>query len=482
MTIYDILEDIAANGSKKNKLAIIESHKGNNILKEVFFLAYSKSIRFGIKKVPELKEATGVMSLWAALDFMKTKLATREITGNAAISALTDVLEQLSHDDQIVAIRVLTKDLRIGASGSSANKTWKGLIAEQPQMLASPCSDKTLKNIVYPAYSQLKADGSRCFIEVSDSGVQMFSRSGKEYLGLGGIADEAYSRWVKFYRVKYPNGIMIDGEIVSYTENGVQSRTQSNGFANKSLSGTISEEEANTMVHECWDIVDLDEVYKGKSSELYNSRYADLLDFCSGLSSFKVIETKIVHNEEEAKLDYNRYLSLGLEGSILKNIKSYWEDKRSKNLVKFKEIITIDLEVVDYYPHSQDPNKIGGLTCRTSDGVILVDIGSGLTDTDEVKTGEVDANGNNVYETIPIELRSETNRARLFLERDSLKGRIVECQCNGYLFSKTWKPGDTIATFLGVFKQFRIDKSEANTFEDAFGVSFEDAVKTHLGN
>ena len=481
MTIYDILEQISKNGSSKNKLKILTDHKSNYLLKRVFYLAYSKSIRFGIKKVPELEHANGKLSLDAVLTFMESKLATREITGNAAIDALKSNLECLSHDDQIVAIRVLSKDLEIGASASSANKVWKDLIPKQPQMLANPNSEKNLKNIVFPAYAQLKADGARCFIEVSDTGVTMLSRSGKEYTGLADIAEQAYKRWDEEYREQYPFGVMLDGELVSYNSDNVQSRTLSNGLANKSLSGTISEDEAKTMRHECWDIVDLIHVYSDVSETLYDDRFKTLGKFCSDLEGFIVIENTVVNNIQESKNIYNGYVNRGLEGIILKNIKSPWENKRSKNLVKFKEIYTIDLEIVDWYLHKKDPQKIGGFTAKTRDGIILVDVGSGLTDTDQEHIGE-DVYGNNVYQDIPMEKRSDTNRAKLFTIRDTLKGMIIECECNGYLFSKNWSDGDTLSTFLGVFKKFRIDKTEANTFEEAFGTTYEEAVDLFLSN
>ena len=318
MTIYDILEEIASNGASKNKLNILIKHKSNYLLKHVFYLAYSKSIRFGIKKVPELEKAAGKLSLDAVLTFMESKLATREITGNAAIDALKTQLEGLSHDDQIVAIRVLTKDLRIGASESSANKVWKDLIPAQPQMLASPSSEKNLKNIVYPAYAQLKADGSRCFIEISDSNVRMASRSGKEYQNLECLVTAAYKLWEDEYKTEYPNGIVIDGELVSYDKNGVQSRTASNGLANKSLAGTLSEEEAETMRHECWDIINIDEYYKGKSSDTYDIRLKTLEKFVSNLDKFILIKNNIVNNIQEARKIYTHFVNMKLKELFLK--------------------------------------------------------------------------------------------------------------------------------------------------------------------
>ena len=477
--IHKILTEIASNGASKNKLLILTKNKNDDTLKRVFYMAYCKRLQYGIKKYPA-PEKTGDASLDSVLDFLEDELATRKITGNAAIAKLVAKLETISEGDQDVVYRVIKRDLSIGASGSSANKVWKKLIPEQPQMLASSYSDKTLKNIKFPAYAQLKADGARCFLEVRPSGVFMVSRSGKEYQLLNHIAEKAYKIWERDFSEAYPDGIMIDGELVSRSGDSVASRTASNGLANKSLSGTISPEESSTMKFEVWDLVDIRKVYGYKVCiDLeYDNRLKELEIFVKNQDEFILIETTVVNNLDEARVVYNKYIAMKLEGIILKNIKSLWEDARSKNLVKFKEIFTIDLEIVDSYPHSKDPNKIGGLTCKTSDGVILVDVGSGLTDTTHRAVGK-DIYDNTVWQEIPLGQREESDREALFTYKDKLPGRIIECECNGYLFSKDWKPGETISIFLGVFKKFRQDKDKANSFEDAFGITFEEAVKHH---
>lgn len=501
MKISDLIKKVGSTNSTNGKIKLLKDNEGNNTLRRIFFLAYSNSIVFGIKKIPEV-EGEGNNSFDEALDFLEFKLAGSGLSGHAAIDAFKKTLEGLPKDEQKLLANIVSKDLEIGASSSTANKVWPNLIKKQPQMLASSNSEKTLANIKYPCYSQLKADGARCFIEIRPNGtVVMVSRSGKSYKNLKRIEKQVLERYKKLEHL-YPNGVMIDGELVYYksskkqisnpleamfgddddqedivVEKTQESRTMSNGIANKSLSGTISDEEADNMHFECWDLVDLKETHDPDAlsqKKKYSVRLEELTVFIEGLSSMVLIETITVNNIDEAREIYNVYVSKGYEGSILKNIDSLWENKRSKNLVKFKEVYTIDLEIVDYYIHKKDPFKIGGFTLKSSDGIILVDCGSGLTDTDKRKIG-TDDEGNSIFEDIPLEERSETNRAYLYSIRETLKERIVECECNGYLFNKDWKDGDTITIFLGTFQRFRDDKSEANSFEDVFGLSFNEA-------
>ncbi|WWS23958.1 DNA ligase [Klebsiella phage vB_Kpn_AM_K2] len=140
-------------------------------------------------------------------------------------------------------------------------------------------------------------------------------------------------------------------------------RTESNGLANKAIKGTISAEEAEGMRFQVWDYVPLDVVYsEGKVPGFaYDVRFRALELMSKGYDKIILIENHVVHNIHEARAIYKTYVDQGLEGIILKNIGAYWEDKRSKNLVKFKEVITVDLKCVGSYEHRKQPGKMGGL-------------------------------------------------------------------------------------------------------------------------
>ncbi|EDP8999425.1 DNA ligase, partial [Salmonella enterica subsp. enterica serovar Braenderup] len=282
--ILKILNEIASIGSTKQKQAILEKNKDNELLKRVYRLTYSRGLQYYIKKWPKPGIATqsfGMLTLTDMLDFIEFTLATRKLTGNAAIEELTGYIADGKKDDVEVLRRVMMRDLECGASVSIANKVWPGLIPEQPQMLASSYDEKGInKNIKFPAFAQLKADGARCFAEVRGDeldDVRLLSRAGNEYLGLDLLKEELIKMTAEARQI-HPEGVLIDGELVyheqvekepegldflfdAYPEISkakefaevAESRTTSNGIANKSLKGTISEKEAQCMKFQVWD-------------------------------------------------------------------------------------------------------------------------------------------------------------------------------------------------------------------------------------
>lgn len=494
--IIDILNELAATDSINEKKAIMEREKGNELLKRVFIMAYSKRFNYGIKKWGTRAKDEIHLTLEDMLYMLEEKLAKRVITGNAAIEKLEIALSQTSEGDAEVIRRVLLRDLECGTGPTIANKIWKNCIPEQPQMLASAYDEKLIqKHIKWPAFAQLKADGARCFAEVTDDGVKFFSRAGNEYQGLHKLAKELMII-TEDARKRHPAGVMIDGELVYHApkiepkaDNDLfgmfeepeelskaaefqnVDRSTSNGLANKSLKGTISQIEASGMKLQAWDYVPLDVVYSEgeKPGFAYDVRFRALEAMIAegvalhGFDSVILIENQWVYNLKEAREVYKKYVDQGLEGIILKNMGSFWENKRSKNLIKFKEVIDIAMEIVGFYPHSKDPNKLGGVQLKSLCGKITSDCGSGFKDTTRVKV-------KGKWVDIPIDERDEMDRERLMVEALSgnLVGRIADCECNGWVHSKGRKDG-TVGIFLPIIKGFRFDKTSADTFEDVFG-------------
>lgn len=499
--IIDILNELAATDSINEKKAIMEREKDNALLKRVFIMAYSKRFNYGIKKWPEIIESRGSRTLDEGLDFFEQKLATRVYTGNEAIRQVGILIHDVRFSqkgEEEVLRRVMMRDLECGTGPTIANKIWKNCIPEQPQMLASSYDEKLIeKHIKWPAFAQLKADGARCFAEVTDDGVKFFSRAGNEYQGLHKLAKELMII-TEDARKRHPSGVMIDGELVYHAPKvepkadndlfgmfeeempelskakefqDVVDRSTSNGLANKSLKGTISQVEASGMKLQAWDYVPLDVVYSEgeKPGFAYDVRFRALEAMIAegvalhGFDSVILIENQWVYNLKEAREVYKKYVDQGLEGIILKNMGSFWENKRSKNLIKFKEVIDIAMEIVGFYPHSKDPNKLGGVQLKSLCGKITSDCGSGFKDTTRVKV-------KGKWVDIPIDERDEMDRERLMVEALSgnLVGRIADCECNGWVHSKGRKDG-TVGIFLPIIKGFRFDKTSADTFEDVFG-------------
>lgn len=248
-------------------------------------------------------------------------------------------------------------------------------------------------------------------------------------------------------------------------------REEGNGIVNKSLKGTITEEEQRNIVYVVWDIIPY-EVYYGEaeSVQTYDERFSLLRDILLDLSlpSVRLIQSKLVNNIAEAKQDYNNYRNDGKEGSILKNRNFKWKDSRVADQVKLKNKTPIELRIIDIYAHTKEDHKVGGFVVEDLSGMARTNTGSGLTDTDY----RYDDDGiTRVY--IPLDERGELDREYIMAHKDEYIGAIVEMEVDGLQKSKTRKKGEPeYSFFLPIIKKIRRDKTEPDDIHIVFADLF----------
>ena len=532
--ILKILNELDSTLKTKQKETILRKYADNELLKEIFRITYNKQIMFHVKKFPVVEGKPGTTPLSMAIESLKNDLATRNFTGNAARERLEDIVSSVNANDRNVLRRIINRDLECGVSTALANKVWKDLIPEQPQCLATPFSEKALKRIDYPAYSQLKADGARCMADMLDDDIRKVSRAGNEYIGLVDLdkslriirnilgadyvmdgeliyassvipqpestfvhtgrttdaeAEELFSENkittpfnldgfmdddsdpVLGSEVSDPLGLPIDRPSTESEQAAEAKREEGNGIVNKSLKGTISDEEQKCIVFQVWDLIPYTDYYTHKqSSALYRDRLALLERVIkkSGVTNIQLIPSKIVYNFGEAKKDYNDYRNAGKEGSILKNMDFCWKDSRVADQVKLKNKTPIDLRIVEIYPHTKEPHKAGGFVVEDLSGMARTNTGSGLKDTDyRYDEDEI----TRVY--IPLDERDELDREYIMANKGRYIGAIVEMEVDGLQTSKTRKAGEPeYSFFLPIIKKMRWDKSQPNDIRDVFADLF----------
>jgi hypothetical protein len=418
MEIIELFEDLAANPSRNYKIAKLEEHKDNKVLREVVRLALDPFTQFYIRKIPKY-EATGSGCLLQAMDQL-FELSSRIVTGHAAIEHLTQVLTSLSPKNAMVIERIIAKDLKCGVSTSTANDVWMGLIKEYPCMLASGYEEKLVDKIQWPAYAQLKMDGMRFNAIVRDGAVEFKTRNGRIIDLLGNLEEEFISM---------SNGIdcVFDGELIVASEDGLMDRQTGNGVLNKAIKGTISQNEA-ALVRACvWDYIPYMYFVDSHCPTPYKDRFAKLKNLPEKV---RLVESVVVETIEEARTKFEEYYNAGQEGIILKDMNSPWEDKRAKHQIKFKGELECDLKVVGVEPGTgKYIGKLGALICESEDGVIKVKVGSGFKDEDR--------------ETI---------------KEQSVIGKVVAVKYNARIRSKH----EAESLFLPIFLEIREDKTEAD--------------------
>lgn len=443
MSILQILESINSDSKRSHKIGVIEKHKDDKQFMQVAKLALDPYVNFYIRKIPSYV-AKGTETLDWALDEL-TKLSDRQLTGHAGIEHLRSVLSSLSSDDATVVERIIGKDLRCGAGDGTFNAVVEGYIPTYPCLLARPYEAKNIKNIVYPALSQLKADGVRVNFHIDGTKVTICGRSGRD-IDILGFMDNALIELAR----QFPDPVVIDGELVVTDELGhLLSRKIGNGIINKAIKGTISAEEAKMVRAQIWDVIPADEFKAGISKLTYDKRFEQLsaaveavkpvgvdalVDKLKGkLATFWIIPTETVASLPDAVAHFEKMLAEGEEGTILKNFCGLWEDTRSKHLVKFKAEKDCDLEVIGFNPgEGKFVGQVGSLICASSDRKVVVSI-SGFAD----------------------ELRAEITR-----DIDEWTGGIVTVLYNERITSQQ-RSADSL--FLPRFAERRYDKKVANS-------------------
>ena len=450
--VQSILEKLENTNSQKEKIEILKTM--NEVQKRWFSLCYNSLITFGVKKIPEYTSESNSLDIVSIMDILEKEFVTREITGNAAIERLRDILSNAEEPE--VVERLIKRDARCSVNSTLLNKVFPNLIPEIPCMLAQPMNEKTLKNIKFPAFSQLKADGMRCIAFITSNNVRMFSRNGTEIIceplkntlmTIGQIEENLLSDNVT---------LMLDGELICYKDNKLLDRKTSNGICNKVLKGTASENELNLIQMQLWDIVRVDSnTFNPLEDKSYEKRLEDLYSILNtnSCSKLEVIPTEVVNSMEEALEHFQKMLSQGLEGTILKNQDAKWSNTRSKDLVKLKEENTIDLLVVDIEEGSGDfEGGLGAIICETSDKKLRVRVGTGFSFEDRGFVNDL-SNGKKVVKQI----KSLEEVSKNYL------GKIVEVKYNQIIKSKG---KDEMSLFLPRLVCVRNDKDTANSIEE----------------
>jgi len=446
MSILKILEELGSNTTKTWKTSVLEKHKANTQFISVVRMALDPYLNFYIRKIPEYATSTTPTQTidWAMAQL--EKLSSRELTGYAGIEHLRTILSSLSADDATVISRIIGKDLRCGVADGLVNAVSPGLIPTYPCLLARPYEAKNIKNIEFPAYSQLKADGLRVNVQINGTAISICGRSGRD-IDLFDVMD---AEWIKLGQ-QFDVPVVIDGELVVVDANGkVLPRKIGNGIINKAIKGTISREEAKMVRAQIWDVIPLSEFKAGISKKKYSDRLTALEVAIKAITPpeedqtvaklagkpatlFWLIPGKIVKSLDEAIAHFNELLASGEEGTILKNFCGLWEDTRSKHLVKLKAEEDCDLEIIGWNPgEGKFLGQVGSLICASSDRKVIVSI-SGFSD------------------ALRLQITKDINE---------LIGTIITVIYNERISSQQ-NVADSL--FLPRFAEFRTDKTVANS-------------------
>lgn len=385
-SVFAAIEKIAATSSKIEKENLIkQAGTSSPMFMKVVKAAYDPYVTYGMRKVPVRNEskAPGTNTLneeiwWTMLD----KLATRALSGTAAWDAVQAAVNFLDDASGQLLVRIIRKDLRAGFTDGTINRVFKGTIPEFPYMRCSlpDKSDMPKWNWADGIISQEKADGMFTNVNKDEKGnVWLTTRQGSPIpLDNLELLESAVVAALK-------PGTQSHGEMTVYKDGVVLPREVGNGMLNSVLNGGTLDEGCYARL-DLWDQIPLSAVQpKGKYPVPYKERLRALLAQLGAPEAqhplvkkhIGLVPTKMIKGKAAAYAHYRDLLKLGKEGTICKHPDAIWKDGTSKEQVKLKLEVDVDLRVVQVLPGTpgtKNEGRAGSIQCETDCGKLQVNV------------------------------------------------------------------------------------------------------------
>jgi DNA ligase-1 len=225
----------------------------------------------------------------------------------------------------------ITEKMRLGYFTSISEAQEKGGKDFLLPMLAKDYK-KELKKVTYPCYIQPKLDGMRSLATEDDG---FMSRTGKAIDTLGHIVLADFEDSV------------LDGELYAH---GISFQE------NMKLIKKYRKDQTEQVKYHVYDMV-MDAPF-----ELRHITLLTLLEKM-GNPNIEFVPTYLVNNEVEMKEYHAQFVSQGYEGTMIRHSdEGYAVNKRSSQLLKYKDFIDEVYEVVDVIPSEARPDQ-GVVVC-----------------------------------------------------------------------------------------------------------------------
>jgi len=385
-----ILQKIAADSSRLAKEQLIRQQAQAKHAE--FFngltLAYSSTVTFGVKQLPERCGSPGPGVSWQQFQQLADQLRTRKLTGYAARDAVVNFAGQCTNEEYNGWYRlILMKDLKADFSETTVNRVCKKDFPEYvipvfTCQLATDCvdDDGMVDESLLHGRRQIdtKLDGIRVLSVVyPDKIVDQFSRNGKELLNFTVIKSQLAE-----VSGHFTEPMVLDGEVTSKNFQDLMKQARRK-----------SDVQADDSVLNLFDMIPLKDFMTGRydvkqsvRSERLKMWYGAMQQHLPNVSLLSYEEVDLSTVAGRQRLDEINKLALAVkaEGIMLKDPNAPYECTRSKNWLKMKPFIEVSLvveSVEEGKPDSKFVGTMGALVCTgTVEGKsVRVNVGSGFS-------------------------------------------------------------------------------------------------------
>ena len=429
--IHVIITELQNTSGTNDKKDILQNCIGHKELYIYLQYVYDEvHYVYGKSKLPTIPdtgtydiEDENLEELYAMVDDMNAGI----LKGNSSDQAMTDYCVGKPKLYEDLLFYIVKRNIKAGINAKGINEVFGRVIPIAPYMR---CESESYmkKRIVYEtdgdkhgALAESKADGSflNVVIHPDADDVSATTRYGREaqsskFLNTLSIIPEL---------MMYKDKMVIHGELlIKNTDGSIMDRAKGNGQINKfnkrkntwiELQNKLAKaktskakakleremEEAHhewlyiskNLVYEIWDILPYEDwmnLEYSKSTidrwvEVTNmfgeyNQYIKQADTDIGNCELRLIDAKIVYDDEEAMEFYQEQLDAGLEGMVIKNLAATWEhDTNRQGIIKLKDFKENDFIIVGYEMADEDSTFVGGigsLIMESSEGTIKVNV------------------------------------------------------------------------------------------------------------
>jgi len=383
---WNIIQELEADNSRlvKEEIVAREASAGNDEFFAGCRLALDAMTTFGVKQVDTKEDASGLGLAWKDFAILANDLATRNLTGHAALQAITNAMKLAKQDQwNLWYRRILIKDLRCGTSEKTINKAVEKMyptyaIPVFSCQLAHDSANHESK-VQGERLIEVKLDGVRVITIVYPSGhVDQYSRNGKELINFDHIKKQ-----ISACAGTFAEPVILDGEVMSASFQDLMKMVHRK-----------SDVDANDAVLNLFDVITLREFQLGigqnkqidRSVTLaaWYSQFADVMPNVTVVGQ-ELVDLSTPGGSARFKQINQEAVDGGYEGIMIKDPRAVYECKRSVAWLKLKPFIEVSLTVMAVEEGTgRNEGKLGALICEgIDDGKnIRVNVGSGFSDSD----------------------------------------------------------------------------------------------------
>ena len=400
--LQQFVNQMRATSSSLEKVEILK--KQSDFIKKVLEYTYNPYKQYYVtsktcKKNSGLFKYNTHETIFSLLD----DLTNRKYTGHDAIAQINGfTTANPGYEDLIYS--VIDKDLKTRTGAKVINKAFPNLIPEFNVALAQTYEPKLAsfgENVDETWYASRKLDGVRCLAVVDVNGTcTLYSRMGKEFTTLNKIKYAIEATGIINY--------VFDGEICLLDKDGNED------FQSVMKELRRKDHQIENPTFMIFDMIHKTEFDKGKSTDILSERLHTLRTWLGPRydtkETLRYLDQAVITDERHFDIWTQMAADNNWEGFMLRK-DTFYEGKRSKNLLKVKKFFDAEYEVLGWDVDTHEVVRDGKSVSMTMLSQVwiehknhIVKVGSGFSQEQRLQYMD----GSIVGKTITVQYFEET--------------------------------------------------------------------------